>query len=373
MDRQHIEELVMAAYWKLRGNKTFIQGTGLIERLAKEAKLDALAVQGALSGLERSGILAGICNGIPMGKVTALVEKPTEAPHLSYLLWKDSLACSGLTEEEQNTLLPLYEIVSDMEQSDHTLLIKSLVKLRTDQEVIHGRPSFMVSSEYLLGSSKILDALPSKVLRQFGIDKARFTGAPPVLLVAGPLNPENVVLVENPHAFWNAIRSGATTSTVFIVTFGYGLSRHGEDYGNQLVSILESGSVITAAICAGNPPPLSNLLHYQNISFWGDLDIEGLKIYQRIKKFIPQLTLSALYTPMVEAVSDPAKSHPYVKAAAKHKQSISDFHSACDELTTLFNYCLDRAVDQEAVKTQDIIRYSRLPLPRGKEQPCDQI
>jgi len=371
MDRQHIEELVMAAYWKLRGNKTFIQGAGLIERLAKEAKLDALAVQGALSGLERSGILAGICNGIPMGKVTALVEKPTEAPHPSYLLWKDSLAGSGLTEEEQKTLLPLHEIVSDMEQSDHTLLIQGLAKLRADQEVIHGRPSFMVSAEYLLGSSKILDALQSKVLRQFGIDKARFTGAPPVLLVAGPSNPVNVVLVENPHAFWNAIRSNAITSTVFIVTFGYGLSRHGEDYGNQLATLLEDlATPLLSATCAGSPPPISDLLRHKNISFWGDLDIEGLRIFKRLLKVIPQLTLSALYKPMLSAARDPSRSHGYIQSAAKHKQVCEkqneQWHD--EDVMKLLSACADRAVDQEAVTSEEIVMYGQERLSQYLDQ-----
>lgn len=360
MDRQHIEELVMAAYWKLRGNKTFVQGAGLIERLAKETKLDELAVQGALSGLEKSGILAGVCNGIPFGKVSALVEKPTKAPDASYLLWKDSLASSGLTDDEQEALLPLHEIASDMEQYDHTLLIQGLAKLRADQEFIQGRPSFMVSSEYLLGSSKILDALPSKTLRQFGIDKALFSGAPPVLLVAGPSNPVNVVLVENPHAFWNAITSDAIKSTVFIVTFGYGLSRHGEDYGNQLATVLEDlATPLLSATCAGSPPPIADLLRHKNTSFWGDLDIEGLRIFKRLLKTIPQLTLSALYKPMLSAVRDPARSHPYVLSAAKHKQvwvkQNEPWHG--EDVLKLLSACSDRAVDQEIVTSEEIVVY----------------
>lgn len=365
MDRQQAEEIVKAAFWKLLGKKSFIQGAGLIERLAKEAKLDPLAVQGALSGLERSGILSGICNGIPIGKVTALVEKPTEAPHSSYLLWKDSLAGSGLTEEEQKTLLPLHEIVSDMDQSDHMLLIQGLAKLRVNQEAIHGRPSFLVSAEYLLGSSKILDALPTQALRQFGIDKTRFTGATPVLLVAGPSNPLNVVLVENPHAFWTAIRSDAITSTVFIVTFGYGLSRHGDDYGNQLATLLENlATPLLSATCAGSPPPISDLLRHKNISFWGDLDIEGLRIFKRLLKIIPQLTLSALYKPMLSAARDPARSHAYVQSAAKHKQVCvkqnEQWHG--NDAMKLLLACANRAVDQETVTSEEIVVYAQESL-----------
>lgn len=365
MDRQHIEELVMAAFWKMLGKKSFIQGAGLIERLAKDTKLDTLAVQGALSGLERDGILSGICNGIPSGKVTALVEKPVETPPASLLLWKDSLAVSTLSEDDQEILLPLHEIFGDMQQSDHKVLIQGLVNLRADQDALQGRPSFMVSSEYLLGSSKILDALPTKALRQFGIDKARFTGAPPVLLVAGPSNPVNVVLVENPHAFWKAIRSEAVRSTVFIVTFGYGLSMHGEDFGNQLVTLFEDLEIpLLSASCAGSPPSITELLRHENISFWGDLDIEGLRIFKRLLKIIPQLRLSALYKPMLAAVCDPVRSHAYVLSAGKHKQVHEKQNEEWngEEVNQLYSACADRSVDQEAVTSEEIVKYGQKHL-----------
>lgn len=358
MDRQHIEELVKAAFWKLLGNKTFIQGAGLIERLAKLSNLDALAIQGALSGLEMEGWLSGVCNGIPVGKVSPLVERPAEIPLPSFLAWRNSLSESSLNEGDQTALIPLHDIVSDLSNSDQTTLIHGLIRLREDQALVCGRPSFLVSAEYLLGSSKILDLLSANALRQFGIDKGKFPGAPPVLLIAGPPNPTNVVLVENPHAFWKAVSTPAIEKTAFIVTFGYGLSRHGDEFGNQLASILESGSQVTGAVCAGTPPQVSELLQHKSVSFWGDLDLEGLRIYLRLRKIIPVLTLSALYEPMLIAVQIPGKSHPYAKVTAKHSQSNREIPSQDIALSILAAACKDRAVDQELVTLESIVEVS---------------
>jgi len=358
MDRQHIEELVKSAFWKLLGNKTFIQGAGLIERLAKLSNLDELAIQGALSGLEMEGWLSGVCNGIPIGKVCPLVERPKDTPTPSFLAWKNSLSESSLSEDDQAVLLPLHDIVSDLSCSDHITLIEGLSRLRNDQLKLYGRPSFLVSAEYLLGSSKVLDLLPANALRQFGIDKGKFSGAPPVLLIAGPPEPVNVVLVENPHAFWKAITTSAIEKTAFIVTFGYGLSRHGDEYGNQLAAILESGYLVTGAVCAGVPPQVSELLSHHNMSFWGDLDLEGLRIYLRLKKILPQLTLSALYEQMLMSVKTHETSHPYAKVTAKNNQSERDLPSQDPALTILANACKNRAVDQEQVTSDNIVGMS---------------
>jgi hypothetical protein len=249
----------------------------------------------------------------------------------------------------------MHDVLGDFSLEDHQRLIHGLIKLRNNQGVLTGRPAFLVSAEYLLGSSKILDALPAAALRQFGIDKGLFPGAPPVLLVAGPPKPENVVLVENPHAFWQAVNTEAVKTTAFIVTFGYGLSRHGEDFGNQLASIIEGNMPITGAVCAGSPPHIRELLCHENIVFWGDLDVEALRIYLRLKKIVPHLGLSALYKPMLKAMEQSGDSHPYVKAAAKGKQSLKSLTGGGDtSFNKLLQVCSKRAVDQEYVSCKDI-------------------
>lgn len=370
MDQFQIEELVKSALWKFLGNKTYIQGNGLIDRIAKLTDLDSMIVQGALSGLEKAGWLTGVFNGIPTGKVMPLEPRPAELPPTSYLVWKASLSEFGLSETDQEALLPLHDVLGDLNHDDHAMIMRGLVRLRDEQASHYGRPAFLISAEYLLGSSKILDSLSAKVLRQFGIDKGKFLGAPPVLLIAGPPDPDNVVLVENPHAFWKAITTPAIGKTAFIVTFGYGLSRHGDEYGNQLASILESGSKITGAVCAGTPPQVSELLRHQNVFFWGDLDLEGLRIFIRLKKIVPALTLSALYETMLQAIKDPAASHPYAKVTAKHGQSNKEIKSQDPSLAILAAACMNRAVDQEMVTSEAIVALS---VRRFESQNCGGI
>lgn len=361
IDQQQIEEMVKTAFWKLLGNKTFLQGKGLIARLSKETSLDELAVQGALAGLVQSKWMSGVyANGIPTGTVTPLTERPSTPTPPSLTSWSSAMREVGLDEKEVSALLPVHSTVSDFSQNDMVLLLKGLIKLRSEQETLGSAPSFIVSAKYLLGSSKLLDSLPNKALRMFGIDTSLFTGAPPVVLIAGPSSPKNVVLIENPHAFWRALESTAIEKTAFMVTFGYGLSRHGDDFGSQLVSLVENKTSLIGAICAGSPPSVQEMLKHKNISFWGDLDVEGMRIFQRLKKAIPQLELSSLYEPMLNAVCDPARSHAYVQAAAKHKQvgvRPSDLEKEMNCLE-LLNACGERAVDQETLSCDEIAIYA---------------
>lgn len=359
IDQQEKEEAVKDAFWRLLGNRASLQGKGLISRLAKSTGFDDLTIQGTLAGLAQSKWFSGVyANGIPTGNVLPLTERPVAPDPPSLGLWTAALERSGLDENDCASLIPLHNAVSDFSDDDRYDLIKGLIKLRNDQLSLQGQPAFIVSAEYLLGSSKLLDSLTSKTLQAFGIQTNFFTGAPPVVLIAGPSNPINVVLVENPHAFWKAISTSAIEKTAFVVTFGYGLSRHGDEFGNQLASILESGSQVTGAVCAGAPPCVSKLLQHHNVSFWGDLDLEGLRIYLRLKKILPELTLSALYEPMLSAVQIPSKSHPYAKATAKHSQSSREIPSQECALSKLAAACVARAVDQELVTVESIVEVS---------------
>jgi hypothetical protein len=361
IDQQQIKELVKVAFWKLLGNKTFLQGKGLIVRLSKETSLDTLAVQGALASLAQSQWMSGVyANGIPTGTVIPLTERPSTPTPPSLTFWSSAMREVGLDEKEISALLPAHTTVYDFSYNDMVLLLRGLIKLRADQHTLLRAPSFIISAKYLLGSSKILDSLPNKALRMFGIDTSLFTGAPPVVLIAGPSSPKNVVLIENPHAFWKALESTATEKTAFLVTFGYGLSRHGDDFGSQLVSLLEYKTSLIGAICAGSPPSVQEMLRHKNISFWGDLDVEGIRIFQRLNKVIPQLTLSSLYEPMLKAVCDPAQSHAYVQAAAKHRQ-VGVRHSDLERemnCLELLNACSERAVDQEIMSCDEIAVYA---------------
>ena len=363
MDQQQTEELLKATIWKLLGNKESLQKKNLLKRLAFSAGLTELTVQEALAGLAQKKWLSGVySNGIPVGKIIPLVERPVPPLDPSFDVWREALVACGLNAEEQTALLPIHALIRDFSEEDRRHLVFGLLQLRNMQEKHKGEPTFIVSATYLLGSSKLFDALPNKALRAFGIDIGLFTGSPPVVLIAGPHAPKNVVLVENPHSFWRAISSIAIEETAFLVTFGYGLSRHGEDYGNQLATLLEIEAPLVGAICAGNPPAADDLLKHVDISFWGDLDYEGVRIYSRLKKKIPALQLSALYRPMLDAITDLAKSHPYVESAAKSKQTRVTTESCGEDCGELIAACVHRAVDQETLTAEEIILYAGYKL-----------
>lgn len=365
IDEQEKESLVLDSFWKLLGKKSSLLGKGLIDRLAAESRLDRIATQGALASLSQKRILGGIhSNGIPINKVIPLVDRPITPASDTLQSWTGALEKAGLEQVEIDSLSPLHQSVSDMTEEDKIRLILGLKRLKQEQSAQWGKPSFLVSAEYLLNSSKILDNLQSKHLQSFGIQTERFTGAPPVLLVAGPSCPSNVVLVENPHAFWAAVDTKATDTTAFVVTFGYGLSRHSDDFGNQLASVIEGAIKIKTAVCQGSPPSAPDLLANPKLNFWGDLDVEGLRIFLRLQKKLPNISLSALYLPMLRSLNDPAKSHGYIQIASKHKQ-IKRKEADCrchEDLLKLFSLCSERAVDQEAVTREQIEKYGQFEL-----------
>src|SRR6266545_3038655 len=129
IDQQQIEELVKTAFWKLLGNKTFLQGKGLIARLSKETSLDELAVQGALAGLAQSKWMSGVyANGIPTGTVNPLAERPSTPTPPSLTLWSSAMKEVGLDEKEISALLPAYTTVYDFSYNDMVLLLSGLIK-----------------------------------------------------------------------------------------------------------------------------------------------------------------------------------------------------------------------------------------------------
>jgi hypothetical protein len=184
--------------------------------------------------------------------------------------------------------------------------------------------------------------------------------------VAGCPNPETVVLVENPAAFELAVTTQAIRKCAFIATFGFGLSKSQDDYGNQLAFMAEERFVnaITLTRQGSSCPSAKELLNHPSITFWGDLDIAGIHIYLRLKKAIPNLRLSALYEPMLASLGAVERSHPYVSAVGKSGQTaMSPLSEQTDPTAkTLISHCVLRGVDQEQVTASLIEAYAHLEL-----------
>lgn len=176
-------------------------------------------------------------------------------------------------------------------------------------------------------------------------------------MTAGPTSPESVLLIENPWAFERALEAGLAERHALVVTFGYGLNRNGEAFGRQLAGMIEAnvGGLIQLRR-SGQPPNLNVLFTHPRLSFWGDLDPEGLRIFLRLKARLPQLELSALYKPMLSLLND-GGGHPYVNATGKAGQSPlgeNEMASLGLELQEMAACCALRGVDQETLSIEQL-------------------
>jgi hypothetical protein len=125
---------------------------------------------------------------------------------------------------------------------------------------------------------------------------------------------------------------------------------------------------IKIARIAGTPPPtLAEAVAAGTCCFWGDLDLAGLDIFIKLRRLVPHLALSALYGPMLTAVTESATSHPYCALVEKLGQIEAISNDSA--LSRLAAACRHRAVDQEYVSDRDILSLA----DRALEQPDDEV
>lgn len=342
------DEATLAALRALLGGSTFLTASGLVGRLAKRAGVSAVTARMALGRLAKQGLISGVSEqGEPHSRVQLLVAAAPAQPAETLTRWHTALHASGLGDADALALLPCHETLGELEAGDLLAVARGLAQMRANQSVDSGCARFVLSARYLLGSSKLLGALPSTALRAFGIDLNLFPDAPPYVVVAGPPEPEAVVLIENPHAFEEFVTSGAAERIGCITTFGYGLTRAGDAYGRQLADLVAAQDLtLIPLVRSGSPPPVATMLVHAALYFWGDLDREGLRIYASLRKRFPQLRASAMHKPMLDALRA-GRSHPYVDVVAKNNQSALQIPP--DDVTELAIACTQRAVDQEIV------------------------
>lgn len=319
-----------------------------------------------LGKLARKGVVEGVSeHGEAFGRVSLTIEAPKREEPISLVRWREALFAAGLDGSGAKTLGPCHDRFDGFSDADLRDLARGLVALKSSQGDEREMPRFVVSAKYLLGSSKLLGALPAPTLRAFGIDIDSFPDAIPQVIVAGPENPRAVLLIENPHSFEEAIAAGCADRIALVVTYGYGLSRSGEAYGNSLLEAVAQTNRLVPLTRKGNPPSPKALFRHSKILFWGDLDREGLRIYASLRKRLPALRASALYLPMFEAMNK-GFSHPYAKAVAKNRQGTTEH--VPDDVLFLVACCSDRAIDQEMVGREEIASLASRSLDEVWEQ-----
>lgn len=339
-----------------------VRTSRIMGKLCSEIANDPIAIRRALLNLQSQGHLAFSADprGEPISPFITVIRPVTDTPaHATQ--WQTVLEESGLSENNIAALYTLYNALGDFNIEHMEILLAGLRKLRDEQHLVAGQPSYVVSATYLMGSSKLLSTLDGKSLRLFGIDIDKFTARTPYVMVGGGGKaPQSVILVENPIAFEVAIQSTASIRHTFVCTFGFGLSNSASEYGNQLAGAVEAGEAVLLRRTEGLHTSFENLMQHPEIHFWGDLDSAGLQIFERIASRIPHLKLSALYDPMIKAATNPACSHPYVVAVGKAGQK--PFKPTRKDTEAMLGYCEKWAVDQEIVNDYDIQIFSGAAL-----------
>lgn len=351
---------------KVRGNDTNRIRTKIaLTKLATDISHDAIEIRKALLALRADGKLqySTGSHGEPISPFITVILPKIEIP--PYVIgWKAVLDQSELSSDDLFALEPIGYSLDGFSKGDMERLLAGLVRLRKEQTQVYGQCDFNVSAAYLLGSSKLLSTLDSRSLRAFGIAIDRFPARAPYVIVGGnTVSPIAIILVENPISFETAVKSSAAERCLFVCTFGFGLSAAANDYGNQLAGIIEIGRAVVLNRSGGSVMTMDQVLGHSAIHFWGDLDIAGIQIFERIAKHIPTIQLSALYRPMIEAVVSGNSHHPYVAAVGKAGQAM--FTAVRNDAKTMLSYCHKWAVDQELVSQIQIESLAGISLTSG--------
>ncbi|MGN8160481.1 Wadjet anti-phage system protein JetD domain-containing protein [Salinisphaera sp. RV14] len=324
---------------KLATKSRRIRGSSLIDRVCRTTGMSRIEVQEGLRELKKRGDISGALSdlGMPVSDIE-LAEQAFPVASPAEQRWRDVV--SALPADDAEALAPIFTALDGWSVDDMCQLRDGLTRLRTEQRQIAHMPRFMVSAHYLMGSSKLLDSLPSRALKKFGLESMFNSPALP-LIVAGSACPTTVVLVENPQSLHYAASVTEDLSITWVATYGYGLSMSGDVAGDRLARSVETEN-IRIIVAGGNPPPIERLMSHSSMTFWGDLDPEGIRIYDRLRSRLPQLRLSALYQPMMGLMTQTG-GHPLVKATGKDGQRSGHEHAFTAR------YCPDRGIDQEAI------------------------
>lgn len=273
-------------------------------------------------------------------------------------MWLDALAGSGLSDTAKDALYDLHPKISDMGESDMRVLAAAFARLENEKRSSITEAGFNFSARNIMGGSKVLANLAPKMLQALGLPLRLHTSSPRYVICAGPREPESTLLIENPRAFENALRSGLGQSVALVCTYGFGLSYLGQVWGEDAI---EEDTPIQV-VRAGNPPSLRSLLQAKKVYLWADFDLAAFNIFRSLKASVPHLKLSGIYECMAELAQNQHGSHPYAILFEKDGQTVSSVSAITfddpDE-TVLWNLCQVRAVDQEAVPEKLIAKLGK--------------
>ena len=288
-----------------------------------------------------------------IGKIAVFVPQRDLSEHEK--IWLHCLDEGCETIRDRDALLNIGPKLQGFNFDRQKRLLAGLNQLREKQDSLAGQALYDISSRFLLGSSKLLESIKKEAL-MFGIKYDSFSASYRYISVASPPNPKAVILVENPHSFETAVQADVNQEYTWLCSYGFGIAldknyKYGELLLKNLTEHKEQLIILTRS---GEPPELESLLSSANLSFWGDLDTGGLSIFLQLKKTMPHLKISPLYTPMVNSL-EAGDYHPYAKIVGKSGQL--PFKSSDKEIMELMAICYNKGVDQESVSLELVSEY----------------
>ncbi|MBB1077148.1 hypothetical protein HUU62_22335 [Rhodoferax sp. 4810] len=328
--------------------------SGLEQRLG----VGQIEVKGAVRELYRASLLrySPDRQQLPVSGMVEIV-RPEKTVSLTEQEWNQALDRSGLSAVAKEALRPFFCKVGGLTFDDQVNLVACLAGLESGTAGFDDA-GFNVSARNVMGGSKVLSYLAPKMLQALGVPLRLYTSSPRYVLCAGPAKPESSLLIENPRAFENAVRSGLGEFVALVCTYGFGLSYLGQAWRDD--AHIEDKPV--QIVRSGTPPPLTDLLTAKRVFLWADLDLAALSIFKSLQSAIPQLRFSDLYLPMMEMAGNPMKSHPYALLFEKDGQAVNGYATfEFDDpfASEIMACCQSRGVDQEAVMESDILRFGR--------------
>lgn len=336
-----------------------------MDGLGKELSADQVEVKTVVRELYRANLLRYTPDqqDLPASGMIQ-IERPKKTVSAAEQNWDHVLDASEMSDTAKDVLRALYSRVGDLPVEDMAVLARCLARLESSDDAVISDAGFNVSARALMGGSKVLANLAPKMLQALGLPVRLQTSSPRYVICAGPANPEATLLIENPRAFENAVRSGLGEFVALVCTYGFGLSYLGQAWREDAHTEDQPIQIVRA----GTPRLLTTLLLADQVFLWADLDLAALSIFRSLKIAIPQLRFSAIYKVMIEMTQDNDKSHPYSAIFEKDGQTLNSA-PAFDESDAVTNAilasCRIRAVDQESVMEQDILRLGQAPLEIG--------
>jgi hypothetical protein len=326
-----------------------------------------LAIDEAIRDLYRAKLLQYLADNRELpasGYITITPETFIAREH--HTSWLAALAAVEFSPENILVMAQLSDHVADLQFKDMETLACALKALSQAGNAATNDAGFNVSAKHLMGGSKVLSIMSKRMLQAMNLPTRLHNSSPKYVVCAGPKAPIATLLIENPRAFENAVRSGLASEVALICSFGFGLSYLGQEWLHSKDTPESDCPVII--VRSGEPPSLDQMLKASNVFMWGDLDAAAFDIFLSLKSAIPHLRLSKIYEAMTPMLGNPQMSHPYAKLFEKdgqtiglHRSEIKHAKSFDAAALSLWNSCQHRAVDQEAVDELAILALGAFP------------